>query len=208
MVRRRWIPVVVAAVLALGACGSDSSDKAEGPAASSGNPAPASPGADASTAEPGSAAAAPTGAGSSAPPAAAVPEKLRFTATTLDGARFEGAQLAGKPVVFWFWAPWCPKCRSEAPGVAEVSAAFQGKVSFVGVAGLDKESAMEKFVADTKTGSIPHLSDEKGEVWRKLGITQQSTFVFMASDGSTSKASGPLGKDELERKVAELAAKG
>lgn len=38
--------------------------------------------------------------------AGAVPEVLAFSATTLDGGTFEGATLAGRDVVLWFWAPW------------------------------------------------------------------------------------------------------
>lgn len=30
---------------------------------------------------------------------------LQFTAPLLGGGTFDGAALAGRPVVFWFWAP-------------------------------------------------------------------------------------------------------
>ncbi|MDP4510537.1 TlpA family protein disulfide reductase [Nonomuraea turcica] len=132
-----------------------------------------------------------------------VPAALEFSAWTLDGETFQGASLAGKPVVFWFWAPWCPKCMSEAPHV-KAAAAQYGDVAFVGVAGLDTEAAMKEFVQRTKTENFPHLSDEKGAVWTKLGVSQQSTFVFMKPDGTTAKASGPLGKDQLDELVRAL----
>ena len=122
---------------------------------------------------------------------------------TLDGQKFDGASLAGKPVVFWFWAPWCPKCHYEAPAVKAAAGKYRD-VAFVGVAGLDTEPEMKEFVERTKTGSLTHLSDEKGAVWTKLGVTQQSTFVFMRPDGSTSKASGPLGAETLDGHVATL----
>ncbi|MGP3919834.1 redoxin domain-containing protein [Nonomuraea sp. 10N515B] len=132
-----------------------------------------------------------------------VPATLEFSARTLDGETFQGASLAGKPVVFWFWAPWCPKCMSEAPHV-KAAAAQYGDVAFVGVAGLDTEAAMKEFVQRTKTENFPHLSDEKGAVWTKLGVSQQSTFVFMKPDGTTAKASGPLGKEQLDELVRAL----
>ncbi|MDH2425453.1 redoxin domain-containing protein [Sphaerisporangium sp. TRM90804] len=138
-------------------------------------------------------------------PAATVPPALKFTATTLGGDPFRGASLAGRPVVFWFWAPWCPKCLSEAPAVKRAAAKY-GDVAFVGVAGLDTEEAMKEFVRRTGTGTIVQLSDEKGAVWSRLGVTSQSTFVFMRPDGSTEKASGPLGADELDAHVRELRA--
>jgi thiol-disulfide isomerase/thioredoxin len=132
-----------------------------------------------------------------------VPAALAFSATTLSGEAFQGASLAGKPVVFWFWAPWCPKCRSEAPAVKAAAAKF-GDVAFVGVAGLDTEAAMKEFVQQTGTGDIVHLSDAKGAVWTKLGVSEQSTFVFMKPDGSTEKTSGPLSQDRLDGHVRQL----
>lgn len=34
-----------------------------------------------------------------------VPEALQFTAPLVGGGTFDGAAAAGKPTVFWFWAP-------------------------------------------------------------------------------------------------------
>ncbi|MEV0831168.1 redoxin domain-containing protein [Nonomuraea rubra] len=177
----------IAAAVLLTACG------ASGEAGREGTPPPA-------TATP--AAPAPEAAPSSDK---RVPDVLRFTATTLDGQKFDGASLAGKPVVFWFWAPWCPKCQSEAPAV-KAAAKKHPDVAFVGVAGLDSQAAMKDFVRRTGTGTFMQLSDEQGAVWTRLEVSQQSTFVFVKPDGSTRKASGPLGSDDLERHVADLRA--
>ncbi|MEC9202603.1 MAG: hypothetical protein VX861_03120 [Actinomycetota bacterium] len=38
-------------------------------------------------------------------PSSVVPEVLDFTATLSDGTTFVGADLAGRDVLFWFWAP-------------------------------------------------------------------------------------------------------
>ncbi|MEU8356290.1 redoxin domain-containing protein [Nonomuraea sp. NPDC048882] len=134
---------------------------------------------------------------------AAVPAALRFSARTLDGQTFQGESLAGKPIAFWFWAPWCPKCLSEAPAVKTAAAQYDD-VAFVGVASLDTEAAMKEFVQRTGTGDLVHLSDAKGAVWTKLGVSEQSTFVFMEPDGSTQKASGPLGRDKLDEHLRTL----
>jgi hypothetical protein len=37
--------------------------------------------------------------------ATVVPEALQFTAPLVGGGTFDGAAAAGKPTVFWFWAP-------------------------------------------------------------------------------------------------------
>ena len=39
------------------------------------------------------------------PAAVVVPEALAFTAPLGGGGTFDGATTAGKPTVFWFWAP-------------------------------------------------------------------------------------------------------
>ncbi len=116
---------------------------------------------------------------------AAVPKALTFTGTTLEGQPFDGASLAGKPTVLWFWAPWCPKCKAQGPETAKVAAELQGKANVVGVAGLDKPDAMKRFVADTGVGSFPHLSDEAGDIWKKFEITQQSYYVILDREGKT-----------------------
>ncbi|MBE3012464.1 hypothetical protein IL992_25195 [Microbispora sp. NEAU-D428] len=79
-------------------------------------------------------------------------------------------------------------------------------MSFVGVASLDGEAAMKEFVQQTGTGGLTHLSDEKGAVWAKLGVASQSTFLFMRPDGTTTKATGPLGAEELAAHLEKLRA--
>ena len=67
-------------------------------------PSPEAPGTDApATDAPADATTAP--AADAAEPAAVVPEILAFTAPLVGGGTFDGAAVAGKPTVFWFWAP-------------------------------------------------------------------------------------------------------
>ena len=41
----------------------------------------------------------------SATPSAVVPASLQFSAPLVGGGDIDAATLAGKPTVFWFWAP-------------------------------------------------------------------------------------------------------
>ncbi|GGK99762.1 redoxin domain-containing protein [Mangrovihabitans endophyticus] len=148
-----------------------------------------------------------TATDSSAAPArsgdAAVPPLLRFTAQTVDGAAFNAAALAGRPVVFWFWAPWCPTCAGQARDVAAVARDTAGRISVVGVGGLDGEANMRTFVHQFHVDGLPHLSDEAGAVWRRFGVTQQSTFVMLDGSGRTV-FSGYLPGDQLAGRVGKL----
>ena len=153
--------------------------------------------------------AAPTGAadpaarGNASAPASEKAD-LTFTVTTLDGATFDGRSLAGKPALLWFWAPWCPTCAAEAPHMRQVADTYAGKITVVGVAGLDNVANMHRFVDLTKVANIVHLADEQGVVWRRLGVTAQSTYVLLDVSGAIVYR-GYLDNAELDRLLARLA---
>lgn len=127
---------------------------------------------------------------------------LDFTAQTVSGEAFSGASLAGKPVVVWFWAPWCPTCRGQAPNVQALAETYGDTVSFVGVGSLDKSDAIADFA--TSVPGFPQLTDSDGAVWRHFGVTAQSTYLVLDSSGTTM-ASGYVSDDKLASLVADLA---
>jgi thiol-disulfide isomerase/thioredoxin len=143
-------------------------------------------------------------ASSGAPSAVSVPATLAFTGTTVDGKPFDAGRLAGRPVVLWFWAPWCGTCAGQAASVVEARSRYDGKVSVVGVAGLGELKAMEEFVADLDAASVPHVNDRAGAIWRKFGITQQSVYVFLDA-GGTVVHKGWLDSTAFEERLAALA---
>jgi thiol-disulfide isomerase/thioredoxin len=136
-------------------------------------------------------------------PAAGERVSLAFKGKTVDGKSFDGATLAGKAAVLWFWAPWCTTCKRQSSDVRTFAQKYAGKVSFVGVAGLDKLPAMKTFVATNKLDGIPHLDDEAGVVWKQFRITQQSTYVLVSADGGVVD-SGIYDDESLEQKLRKL----
>ncbi|MDT4986842.1 MAG: hypothetical protein QOI74_936 [Micromonosporaceae bacterium] len=132
-----------------------------------------------------------------------MPASLKFTGTTLDGKPFDGASMAGRPVVLWFWAPWCATCAGEAPTVADLATTYQGKVSVLGVAGMGPEKDMHQFVTDGDVGNITHLSDNAGVVWKRFGITEQSLYVLIDRNGKVV-SKGWLDSLQLPERVAKL----
>ena len=190
---RTVLPAALAAALiTLTGCGSGSGSDDETAGASPSNASsPAQPPASSDADESGAA-------------GAPVPQALQFTATTVDGKPFDAKTLAGRPTVLWFWAPWCPKCKAQAAETAKVAADYAGKANVVGVAGLDKNAAMRDFVADTGTSAFPHFSDEKGEVWKRFKVTEQSRYVILDKDGKTVYEGVLAGGKGLADKVAGL----
>lgn len=138
--------------------------------------------------------------------AAAVPEQLRFAARTLDGKDFSGESLAGKAAVLWFWAPWCPKCQREAPGVAGAARANAGKVEFIGVAAQDELAAMQGFVTRYQVGSFQHLADLDASIWRRFDVIRQPAYAFISPDGSVEVVKDQLSEAELADRLRQLTA--
>ncbi|MGC4814609.1 TlpA family protein disulfide reductase [Micromonospora sp. DT228] len=140
----------------------------------------------------------------SSPPPAQVPDVLRFTGTTLGGAAFDAAQLAGKPVVLWFWAPWCATCASQAWTVAEIAPRYRDTVPIVGVAGLGERKAMNEFVTEFDLAGTPQIEDSKGALWKRFRVTEQSIFVIIDRNGAVVHK-GFLDGEALTARVAALA---
>ncbi|KAB1908774.1 redoxin domain-containing protein [Micromonospora sp. AMSO31t] len=154
----------------------------------------------------GAVAPAPAASASPAAPVvpARVPETLSFTAKTLDGTAFSAAALAGKPVVLWFWAPWCATCASQAWTVAEIAPKYRDTVPIVGVAGLGEQKAMKEFVSEFELAGTPQLDDRSGALWRRFEVVEQSTFVVVDRDGRVVHQ-GFLDGESLTRQVDALA---
>ncbi|GAA3773029.1 TlpA family protein disulfide reductase [Micromonospora maritima] len=200
--RRPGAALVLAATLAVGAgC-------AVGPERQSSAGATAAPSAvvPSSAATPTAAAGTPAGPSTAPPPAAParVPKTLSFDAKTLDGTTFSAAALAGRPVVLWFWAPWCATCASQAWTVAEIAPTYRDTVPIVGVAGLGQQKAMKEFVTEFDLAGTTQLDDRAGAVWRRFKVVEQSTFVVLDRDG-TVVHQGFLDGESLTRQVETLA---
>jgi thiol-disulfide isomerase/thioredoxin len=122
----------------------------------------------------------------------------------VDGGRFEGASLAGKPAVFWFWAPWCTVCRGEAPDIDALQRRYGDRVSFVGVGSRGPVGDMREFVAETGLGAFPHVADADGAVWSRFGVAAQPAFAFAGRDGTVEVVPGKLGAAELAARLEAL----
>ena len=126
---------------------------------------------------------------------------LEFTGEDIDGAPYDGEQLADKPTVLWFWAPWCPTCRAQVGGVEALAKKYAGQVNVVGVGGLADETDILDFAREVDGPT--HLIDVEGKIWRHFNVTAQSTYVVLDADGVVV-SEGYQDDDELADQVAEL----
>lgn len=140
-------------------------------------------------------------------PVASADSRLDFTGTTVTGAPFNGSSLQGKPVVLWFWTPWCPFCNQEAPGVSQVAAA-NPRVTFVGIAARSDPAAMQGFASKYNL-NFTNLDDADGSLWARFNVPWQPAYLFVKSDGTSSFVNNPtsaMSQDELSSRVAALTA--
>ena len=108
---------------------------------------------------------------------------LDFTLPAVDGGQIRGRDYSGKALALWFWAPWCTVCNGEAPGVVRLARRYDGKVTFLGVAGRDGVGPMREFVQ--KYGvPFPSVADTELAVWRQARVRGQPAWVFVQPDGT------------------------
>jgi len=144
------------------------------------------------------------GCGTHAQAPAAAPESvLTFAGKLIDGEPFDAATLRGKPALLWFWAPWCATCAGQASSVKEVQDTYAGELGVLGIAGMGSNAEMHEFVSDLEIPDVRALDDEAGVVWRRFGITQQSSYVLVDRSGKVV-TNGYLDSVDLSAKVKTL----
>lgn len=131
-----------------------------------------------------------------------VPETLDFSATTVAGESFDGASLAGQPTLLWFWAPWCPTCRGQIPQVEGYASTYDGDLNVIGVGALDSAEAIAAFADDVP--GVTHLEDLDGALFRRFGITEQSSFVLLDADGAVTFEAGYGESGDLDQQVQAI----
>lgn len=88
-----------------------------------------------------------------------------------------------RPILLWAWAPHCPICAGEAPGVEAFAKANASEVTVVGIGTQDDLALAEDFVATYGVDTPQMLWDPGFESWQALEITGQPTWVLLSPGG-------------------------
>lgn len=102
-------------------------------------------------------------------------------------ARYDAARAAGKPILLYFYASWCPFCKEQDPRFARVIPEHDGGVV-----------ALRVNYNDTDTDE-----DEKA-LAREFGVTYQHTMFFIGRDGEVKKKIIGTISDEQTREYLDL----
>ena len=111
------------------------------------------------------------------------------------------AGLRGTVVVVNIWASWCGPCVAEAPGLAQLSTRYAGKVQFVGVDIEDQPAPARAFIQ--RFGwTYPSVADPQREIQRGYGLLgQPDTIVYDAAGRETWRRSGPVATNDLQAAI-------
>ncbi|WP_296665178.1 redoxin domain-containing protein [Demequina sp.] len=161
---------------------------------------------DAGAMEPTASASGEAGA-ESTEPAMDVAAPFDFTAPTVIGnGTFDGATIANKDVILWFWAPWCPTCLAEAPEIKAAIPRLPDGIEVIGMAGLSGDfEFMQEFARTADVEQMTHVADLDGSIWRGFGISAQATVVFIDESGESTQLGGGLTADDIVREAERLA---
>ena len=127
--------------------------------------------------------------------------------TTLDGAPFDLASLAGKPVIINFWGPSCVPCRDEFP-------LFQAKLvehaadglAIVGILTDDPPQAARDFVT-AYHATWPTVVDPDKSIKAAYRVAARPQTYFVDRSGVLRSIQiGELTDTGFERQYARIAA--
>jgi thiol-disulfide isomerase/thioredoxin len=111
------------------------------------------------------------------------------------------AGLKGTVVVVNIWASWCGPCVAEAPGLAQLSTTYAGRVQFVGVDIADQPAPARAFIR--RFGwTYPSVADPQREIQRAYGLLgQPDTIVYNAAGVEVWRGSGPVAATDLQAQI-------
>lgn len=109
-----------------------------------------------------------------------------FALTTLEGKRVTLAELRGEgPVLLYFWATWCWKCKRELPALNRVAAELgpRGLVVLGINVGVNDSPARVRAYRDRHGIAFPLAFDRGGRVSRSFGVWGVPTFMLVDREG-------------------------
>ena len=101
---------------------------------------------------------------------------------TLDGKTITNKDLAGKVVIFNFWATWCAPCRAEIPDLVKLQDQYRDHLVIIGVLSEDAPGDhVLRFAADYKM-NYPIVPETKELTDAFPGIYALPTTFMVAPD--------------------------
>jgi peroxiredoxin len=99
---------------------------------------------------------------------------------TLQGERFDLAELRGQPALVHFWATWCPVCQLESGAID----GLMGDYPLITVAMQSgSEAAIRNYMSEHEVG-FPVISDPQGGLASTWGVVGVPTTFIIDAEGN------------------------
>jgi len=106
-----------------------------------------------------------------------------FVLRDLDGVSHRLADLKGRKVLLYFWAPWCGVCKAVAPNVASIAESAGDDVEVLSVA-LSFKSAEDVARVAREEGIPGTVLLGDGAVREAWSVSAYPTFYVLGADGT------------------------
>jgi thiol-disulfide isomerase/thioredoxin len=106
----------------------------------------------------------------------------KIEATDLQGKAWNVTELAGKVVVLNFWATWCAPCKDELPTLQTLHDISDAQTVVLTINVREPAARAARYVQSTGM-TFPVISDSKGELAKRWGVTVYPTTVLIAPNG-------------------------
>jgi thiol-disulfide isomerase/thioredoxin len=106
----------------------------------------------------------------------------KIEAIDLQGKAWTTAELSGKVVVLNFWATWCAPCKDELPTLQSLHDISDAQTVVLTINVREPAARAARYMQSTGM-TFPVISDAKGELAKRWGVTVYPTTILIAPNG-------------------------
>jgi len=106
----------------------------------------------------------------------------KIEAIDLQGKAWTTAELLGKVVVLNFWATWCAPCKDELPTLQTLHDISDNQTVVLTINVREPAARASRYMQSTGM-TFPVISDAKGELAKRWGVTVYPTTILIAPNG-------------------------
>ena len=103
-------------------------------------------------------------------------------AVDLQGKAWSNSELAGKVVVLNFWATWCAPCKDELPTLQTLHDISDAQTVVLTINVREPAARAARYMQSTGM-TFPVISDTKGELAKRWGVSVYPTTILIAPNG-------------------------
>jgi hypothetical protein len=109
-------------------------------------------------------------------------DTLKIEAVDLQGKAWTTAELTGKVVVLNFWATWCAPCKDELPTLQTLHDISDTQTVVLTINVREPAARAARYMQSTGM-TFPVISDAKGDLAKRWGVTVYPTTILIAPNG-------------------------